>query len=249
MAAPADGDLGRLWIHARSTVALTPGGRILREGPPDNSDAPRLFFAGCAAGNLALVRHDVGEADARRAEALAQAEPPWFDPEHRPACLDELVALAAEMGPARPAAPALIHRLPNGSAGPVEATIVRSDTIDGEALLDRLARDGMPPHLVEAGFVGLDDFWEPWCAAMVDGEIASMAFAARLGAHGADIGVYTFPAFRGRGLAAAVTAAWSSLPSLSDRTLFYSTLNTNLASRRVAARLGLRRIGVSLRLT
>ncbi len=76
---------------------------------------------------------------------------------------------------------------------------------------------------------------------------AAVAFAARLGAQGADVGVYTFPAFRGRGLAVAVTTVWSSLPALSDRALFYSTHRTNASSRRVAERLGLRRVGLSLR--
>ena len=50
-----------------------------------------------------------------------------------------------------------------------------------------------------------------------------MAFAARLGVSGAELGVYTFPKYRGRGLAAAVTAAWSSMPSLNQHALFYST--------------------------
>jgi len=161
----AAGDLALLGRHIESRFSLSSTRRILREGPPDNAEGPRCFFAGAT---------------------------------------------------------------------------------EGERLLQGLARDGMAPHLVKAGFVGLGDFWEPWCVALIAGEIAAMAFAARIGPFGADVGVYTFPGFRGRGLAAAVTAAWSSLPELADRTLFYSTHLANRSSRRVIERLGLRRIGLSL---
>jgi hypothetical protein len=252
VAAEAAGDLRLLRIELETMIALSPTGRILRESPPDGSEGPRLFFGGCAGGNVAAVRHDLDDEIARRAEALAAAEPPWFDIETLPACLDALIALVSGETLAQAATPALIYRLPNSLTYATDAVIVRSDQPEGVALLERLAREGMPPHLVEAGFVGLEDFWAPWCAALIGAEIAALAFAVRLGGRGAEkgaeIGVYTFPGFRGRGLAAAVTAAWSALPELADRTLFYSTHKTNVSSRRVAARLGLRQFGVSISL-
>jgi predicted GNAT family acetyltransferase len=58
----------------------------------------------------------------------------------------------------------------------------------------------------------------------------------------------TVPEFRARGFAAAAPAAWSRLPSLAGRALFYSTQTTNLSSQRVTARLGLRLIGGSVSL-
>jgi hypothetical protein len=249
LAGEADNDLGLLRIDLETLFALSTAGRILRESPPDNSDGPRLFLAGCAGGNLLAVRHDIDGETAQRAGALAAAEPPWFDPEIRPACLEALIALASRETLARAATPALIYRLPSGMAYAADATIVRSDQVEGVALLERLARDGMPRHLIAAGFVGVADFWAPWCGALVGAEIAALAFAARLGERGAEVGVFTFPGFRGQGLAAAVTAAWSALPGLANRALFYSTHKTNVSSQRVAARLGLRRIGVSIRLT
>ncbi|HUY39709.1 MAG TPA: GNAT family N-acetyltransferase, partial [Candidatus Binataceae bacterium] len=95
-------------------------------------------------------------------------------------------------------------------------------------------------------FKGVGDFWEPWCVAVEREEIAAIAFAARLGDSGAEIGVYTFPNFRARGFAAAVTASWSLMPQLDGRALFYSTARSNRSSQRVAARLGLRMIGASV---
>ena len=101
---------------------------------------------------------------------------------------------------------------------------------------------------LDPGFRQIEDLWPPWCAAMVDGEIASLAFTTRLSAVGAELGLATAKSFRGRGLAAAATAGWTGLPVLHSRALFYSTSRTNLSSQRVVARLGLRFIGTSFRI-
>ena len=66
------------------------------------------------------------------------------------------------------------------------------------------------------------------------------------GQTGAEVGIVTVPALRGRGYATAATAGWASLPALRRRVLFYSALQTNVSSRRVAERLGLRFLGGSL---
>jgi hypothetical protein len=240
--------MGLLTVDAAVTFALSRAGRILRENDPDGSPGPRLFLAGCPGGNLVRLRHDVGEAVAARIRVLVADEPSWCDPDARPACLPELADLLSRDGPAEVMGSAVIHALPHGQASASPARIVRGDTEDGERLLARFARDGMPPALSAAGFVGVGDFWAPWCVALEGGEVAAMAFAARTGDRGASIGVYTFPGFRGRGLAAAVTADWANLPSLAGRALFYSALSANVSSLRVIERLGLPRVGVSVRI-
>lgn len=234
--------LGRLARGAAASFVLTDAGRILRENDPDHSAGPRLAMLGCASGNLAFVRHDVPEPDV--VVHAATHAPPWFRPDTLPACLD---ALTARLAPVTSVEPSLVFALPPALRA-ADARIVCSGTAEGDALLAALARDGMPEHLVEAGFVGPGDFWAPWCALKDGGEIAAMAFAARLGAAAAEVGVYTFPGWRGRGFAAAVTTAWSGLPELRDRELFYSCLATNVSSRRVAARLRLEHIGMGLRI-
>lgn len=237
--------LDRLARDAAASFVLTDAGRILRENDPDQSDGPRLAMLGCPAGNLAFVRHDVADDVAALLVRAVAAAPPWLAADTLPACAD---ALTEQLTPVQSVEASLTFALPH--APPThDARIVRSGTAEGEALLDGLAREGMPAHLVEAGFVSLGDFWAPWCVLLEDGEIAAMAFAARLGAAAAEIGVYTFPRWRGRGFAAAVTAAWSGQHDLSDRELFYSCLASNRSSRRVAARLGLTHIGMGLRIT
>lgn len=236
-------DLEALTIDAAATFGLTAEGRIGFENEPEPSAGPRLWVGGCAGGQVVLARADVAEAVAARAGELAST--PWPDLDAPHPKLDELAVLFPDAKVSR----ALIYRLPRGVVVPAETDFIDSGTAEGDALLARLARDGVPAHLAEAGFLGVEDFWAPWCVAIVDGEIAAMAFAARLGEAAAEIGVYTFPAWRGRGLAAAVTARWAGLPALSGRALFYSTLTDNLSSQRVAARLGLPRLGSSFRIT
>ena len=89
------------------------------------------------------------------------------------------------------------------------------------------------------------DLWAPWCVATVEGEVASIVEAVRRGPAGAEVGVDTAVGWRGRGLAAAVTAAWSRHPELSELVLFYSTSRVDVSSQRVTARPSLRRLGAT----
>jgi hypothetical protein len=138
--------------------------------------------------------------------------------------------------------------LPHGLPLDSSAELVVGNSARGSDLLHELVAHGMPDALIEIGFTSLVDFWAPWCVVLVDGEIASIAFPARLSDVGAELGLVTVKQFRGRGLGAAVTAGWSCLDALQDRTLFYSTQRTNRSSQRVAERLGLRLRGASLRI-
>ena len=124
--------------------------------------------------------------------------------------------------------------------------VVGSGTAAGDELLGRLESEGMPPGLAGMGFLGTADLWPQWCAVLCGGTVASVAFAARLSPLGAEIGVATASDARGRGLATAVTAAWSAHPDLAGRARFYTTAEENRSSRRVAARLGLRLLGPTI---
>jgi len=242
------GDLRLLHLDIETSFVLSGSERIERENDPDRSSGPRLFFAGCPQGNLARVRHDVGDQPALSLLAIAAEEPPWRDPDVLPQFLGKVTDRLSRDQPVVTIAPGIIYRLPNGLRYEHPAKIVRGDSAEGEQMLARLADRGLPQSMLDAGFKGVGDFWEPWCVGLAGDQVASIAFAARIGDVGAEIGVVTFPGFRAQGFAAAVTASWSSLPSLNGRALFYSTQRSNRSSRRVAARLGLRLIGASVRI-
>lgn len=231
--------LSQLALDAATTFILDSQSRILRENDPDGSPGPRFFLSRCAQGALTFVRHDVS-AEIATALGLLALRAPF------PSA--EAAALLAREAPVVSTTASLIYALPHAPHSAL-AGFVFSGAADGAQLLAQMQSNGVPRHLADAGFLSTADFWEPWIVAQVEGEIAAMAFTARLSAAGAAVGVYTFPAYRRRGLAAAVTEAWSALPDLRPRTLFYSHDADNSSSRRVTERLGLSRIGEGLRIT
>ncbi len=233
-----------LALHAATRFRLTPARRIASENDPEGSAAPLLFMSGCEEGWIGYVREDMDDAAARAFDELILREPPVRAPGAVPRFADayrEIVGWSELLtghnyGP--------IHRLPRGLRWTGEATLVRSGTPEGEALRARIERDGMPQGMIEAGFTDFSHFWEPWCVALVAGDLAAIAFAARKGLLAADIGVFTLQAHRGRGLAAAVTAAWGTLLPRHP-VLFYSPHRDHAASPRVIAKLGLHFVGES----
>lgn len=78
---------------------------------------------------------------------------------------------------------------------------------------------------------------------IADEQVASICHTPARSDIGAEAGTWTDPGFRGRGYAAAATAAWADLAARRWEHLYYSTDAANLSSRRVAGRLGLRPIG------
>jgi RimJ/RimL family protein N-acetyltransferase len=90
----------------------------------------------------------------------------------------------------------------------------------------------------------LDGRLGPWAMAREGERVVSICHTPlAMTPSSAECGVWTDPAFRGRGYAAAVTAAWATLLRPTGRALFYSCDETNASSRRVAERLGLRSLG------
>lgn len=240
------GELRLLAIQAATLFELTESGRLRHENSPDRSAAPRMWMGGSAAGNIVRIRVDVREETARAIEDLVADEPPIRDPDSVPVHIDEYKKLLAAEAPVEEVSRGITYAFPNSLQYEHGARVVSSDTPEGAQLLARLQAGGMPEDLVEMGFVDTTHFWPPWCVALHGGTVVSIAFTARLSSVGAEVGVATVPACRGRGFAAATTAEWASLPSLDGRTLFYSTKAANVSSQRVADRLRLPFVGSSL---
>jgi hypothetical protein len=242
-------DAFRLLTTDAAAMFLTDAsGRLLRQNDPERSAAPLMYFAGCEAGNLCFLRSDVSPPVAQQISALVAREPPYAELGAHPLFIERYRELLALDGPIGMPAFAQIHHLPRGLSFEHHTTVVKQGSAEGDKLFAELKRYGLPASLRAMGFADVSHFWEPWCVALQRGDIAAIAFAARLGANAAEIGVATLPAFRGRKLAAAVTAGWSSLPQLGTRELFYSTTRDNIASQHVIARLGLPLVGISVRL-
>jgi len=237
-------------LHAETSFVFTDTGRIARVADPDRGPGPRFGVWGNTETNLALVRHDVADATARALLDLAASEPPLARADSTPAHADRYVELLQAEAPVVDRGSGLCYSFPRHIAYEHEAVLATSDMPPAERERLGAAPDRMlPGPFVALGFSTIGELWAPWCVALCDGEIVSMVETVRLGPRGAEVGVNTVPASRGRGFAAAAAAGWSACPSLAGRTLFYSTAATNRSSQRVAERLGLRFIGTTFSVT
>lgn len=198
--------------------------------------APRFFLGRTSAGHLWRFRNDV---DADLVEALsahARAEPVRDEvsalPEHR-YDYERLLALHAPIehrwsGPA--------YRLPSNVA-PGRAPRILGVADEG------LLRDGLDAWREDLAHR------QPALAAIVDGRAVALCASVRIRAAAHEAGVETLPAFRRRGHAVDVVAGWAQAVHALGAGALYSTSWENLASQRVAARLGGSMFGVDFHLT
>ena len=177
-----------LQIQVDTLFVTSRSGRIMRCAGPDRAPAPRLHLALGASGAIVRVRDDIDPRIADEIETLAAREFPLTNPSASPRFSDEYRQLLEVDEPLTDHHFGVIHHLPHRTPWNGEVTLVCHGTPEGEALVARIARDGMPDDLVDAGFVDLSHFWEPWCVALVEDKIASLAFAVRLGEKGAELG-------------------------------------------------------------
>lgn len=246
--AAAAHDLDLLTIDFRTLFVPAGHRRIARENDPDRSKGPLFWLGGSASGNVFGVRQDVADKTAAELLALAETEPPFVTPGTLPRNIARYETLLAEGGkpPARDTDS--VYELPHGLARRSDHDLIASGSEAANRFEADILRDGMPKNLVDLKMRVLADLWAPWCMLLIDGEVAAAAFAARLSEEGAELGLATVPKFRGQGLAARMTAAWTRHADLAQRRLFYSASETNHASQSVIRQLGLRQIGMSVRL-
>jgi predicted GNAT family acetyltransferase len=88
----------------------------------------------------------------------------------------------------------------------------------------------------------------PWAALVEDDQVVSLAHCARLTDLAAEVGVQTEDAHRGQGLAAVAVAGWVQRMRPQGRRLFYSALEANDASHRVAGKCRATPLGRLIRL-
>ena len=235
-------ELEVLELHRQTAFTFDERCRMTHESAPDRSRGTRFSLAGCRGGNLAVIRDDVPDLAARELERLAAEEPPMFSPQAVPVHLEDFRALLGVDGSVVEHGLGLLWVFPAALTYVHDVHLVWSGTSEGHLLLARFA-DAMPESLVDRGFRRPTDIWEPWCVALVDDQVASIAETVRTGPGGAEVGVDTDVGLRGLGLGAAATAGWSTHPDLDRLRLFYSTTRENTSSRRLTDRLGLRFLG------
>ncbi len=120
------------------------------------------------------------------------------------------------------------YLIPEGPQAPTDAVLLTKEK-------GRMLEAGFPwilPHLTAEVDIG------PVTAAVVNGSAVSICYCARLSPLAAEAGVETLDAMRGRGHATAAVAAWATALRRRGLLPLYSTSWENLASQRVAEKVG-----------
>lgn len=199
-------------------------GRMLCLNDRDKRPAPRVYLAYTSDGYVLRCGRHVSDRIASRLKTIVGEQSPVENIQSVPGVVSAIQNVLEQPASDEAGGPAYRFPEPMPSAGTV-TQLVESDV--------EIARTTFPWLLSE-----LADWW-PCFAVVQDGAAVSVCFSARIGAAVCEAGVETLPAFRRRGYAAAVTAAWAVAIRESGRVPLYSTSRHNLASQGVADRLGL----------
>lgn len=209
-------------LELQTTFVLDGARRITSTREPQSSRGPLLSIIRSQTACVWAVRDDVPREVAEEIEKLARTEPPLEDLRSAPVHAARYLALTGGRAGFRGPAFSFPEALP---AAP-DVVLV-----EDERLLARHFQ-GWQQGEIAAGRA-------PVMAIFEGGHPVSLCFCARRSDEAAAAGVETAAAFRGRGLAPLVVAAWAAAVRASGRAPLYSADWTNAASLAVARKLEL----------
>jgi RimJ/RimL family protein N-acetyltransferase len=218
-------------LHTAALFHHDEAGRITgtNDGNPPGI-APRLYLGRTRNGNVWRFRDEVPDDLAAKLTSILEVEPIAYDLRQPPASLSFLRELLERAEPE--------DTVDLGPAFTFPATIQEAV---GVAKIDeanvQIVRAHFPDHYPWLA----DEFpiRQPITAIIRDGVAVSICYSARLTSEAAEAGVDTATAHRGQGFAVLVVSAWASAIRRTGRIPLYSTSWENLASQRVATKLGL----------
>ncbi len=217
-------------IHVATLFNCDADGRIVSLGRPWSrpGGAPRFFMGRWHHGNVCLFRHDVPDDLTRRLEVLCRSEPSATDLMSGPRVASAIRAALHRHGPITREYRGPAYLIPEGTQATNDAVLITEEK-------GRMLEAGFPwmlPHLKAEVDIG------PVTAAVVNGSAVSICYCARLSPLAAEAGVETLDAMRGRGYATSAVAAWATAVRRRGLLALYSASWENVASQRVAEKLG-----------
>ena len=218
-------------IHIATLFKCDAAGRIRSLGRPWSRPGgpPRFFMGRRQDGNAWLFRHDIPDDLARKLEVLCRSEPSAKDLIRPPRVASAIRAALEGHGPITREYRGPAYLIPEGTQEPTDAALITKER--GRRMLEA-GFSWMLPHLTADVDIG------PVTAAVVNGSAVSICYCARLSSSGAEAGVETLDSMRGRGHATAAVAAWATAVRRRGLLPLYSTSWENVASQRVAEKVG-----------
>lgn len=220
-------------LYIKTNFVLDENGRIVSTREPGAPRGPLVAVSKSLKDFAMAIRADIPPAIASEIERLSELEKPPLDLQQGPTQSHRYIALLiSRITPTQASVRKTLES--DGPAFDFPARLVHARevvVVEDEQLLNRNF-SGWVPGEIEAGRA-------PVMAIIENGAPVSICFCARRSDTAAEAGVETADAYRGRGYASRVTAAWALAVRKSGRTPLYSTTWSNKASLAVARKLKL----------
>ena len=208
----------------------------INEPTGDAEQAPRFFFGYTNAGSICRFRHDLPDNVVAHLKEVAATEPIPMNSEKIPKNHRQFENILQSHAPIERVWIGPAYRFPEHITPPTNAARLSSEN---------------------AGFLKKDfaemvselNSWQPYLAIIEDSQAVSICRSVRVSSRAHEAGVDTPVGYRRRGYATSVVAAWALTVCALNRVPLYSTSWDNLASQRVARRLGLVQYGVDYHVT
>jgi hypothetical protein len=226
-------DYALMGLYADTLFTYDARGRMLYSNEPrlqERRPAPRLFLGRTRGGSVARFGASMSDTLAQRLAEIVDRLPPPADLGEPATPFTEIEELLKQDAPIIKTEAGPVYHFPAAIRSQGEAIRLTEANI-------AVVRDTYPSLLEE-----FRD-WSPCFVALDHGRAVSICMSSRVTPDAEAAGVDTLPGFRGRGYAAAATAAWGAAIREAGRVPFYSTWWDNMASQGVARRCGLIQFG------
>jgi hypothetical protein len=225
-------------LHTAALFLHDERGRITgtNDGEPPGV-APWLYLGRTREGNVWRFRDDLPNDLVAELTDILETEPATNDLRLPPATLSRLGETLARIGPAESVDMGPAFHFPDEIPEVKNVVVIDRSHID-------LVKERFPDHC--PWLSDQFDIRQPITAVVRDGVAVSIGYSARMTPDAAEAGVDTAEEFRGQGFASAVTLAWAAAIRRMGRVPLYSTSWDNVASLRVANKLGLMIYGAEL---
>lgn len=196
-----------------------------------NRPAPRFYLGRTTTGNIRRYRYDLPPELVRQLEELFALEPIAANLRDRPVYYERFKDLLQTHAAVQRVEMGLAYHFPDKIIPPTNVVRITSENA-------QLLRDEFSEEIPDL------DITQPFMAVVEDGRVVSLCHSVRLSSQAHEAGLETLEAYRRRGYAVAVVAAWAAAIRALGLIPFYSTEWNNVASQNVARKLGLVLYGV-----
>ena len=210
--------------------------QYINEPTDDRKIAPRFFFGYTNEGSICRFRHDLPDNIVTQLREIAAAEPMPINSQKISSVHRQFKEILQSHAPIERVWVGPAYRFPEHIAPPTN--VVRLSRANAGLLKGDFAE--IMSELNSS---------QPYLAVIEDSQAVSICRSVRSSPRAHEAGVDTLVGYRRRGYATSVVAAWALAVRVLNRTPLYSTSWDNVASQRVARRLGLVQYGVDYHVT